>query len=509
MGKTLVYRTVVCFIILLCFSATAYLQKSDSLTYSAKSAFDKQESKAITLHAGEQIILVKPHSRSSSIQFTIYDAHTMTQLDEFSWVSQNDDDRYFSVISVSYFQDQILILSGSLDRKEKTETLWLNTLTANGQEVSTIEVENREQSSFSNPTSYEIFKSDQEEFLGVSSVNESSNGNEFEISLYIYDRNLVKLSTQELNLPNIKKVSFPSSFTIDMEGTVYFLNGLTEKKGDEVDKIGLDKRLYQLFRYSPIDEKLKQYDVSIADKYISDVKMKTNAAGDLVVLGFYNSSYEKAAEGLFTMVIGKKEGAILLSGKKPFSLELISDFKTEKQAKKNPTINNLFLDHIFFNEKGNIILLAEVFLLEQRLMQNVTGMSMTTSTYFNYEEILALEIDTNLGYVQHHTIHKRQKSINFRNPYWSYSVLNPEQPEKLAVLYNYVTPKEKKNAVTLLSEARTSVWYQNVFSNEPKAIELDARLKVAPLFSPNQMNNTIILQDKNEFRVARVITSDQ
>ncbi|MFK7755454.1 MAG: hypothetical protein AB8B53_00830 [Flavobacteriales bacterium] len=505
MGKSLIHRTVICIFILIYGGTEAFLQETDSLIYSSKEALSRDQYRAIVLDAKEQIIIAKPSSENSSITFSIYDSSLLIKKDEFSWAPKVRDSKYFNVISVAVFRGNILVISSDVNKKEKTETVWLDVLSPSGAQVSSIVVENRELTSMASDFSYELFTSDDEQFLGISSANENNRANQFEIRLYIYNESLVKLSNQSINLPNIKRVSFPSNFTLDPEGTVYFLNGLQNQKGDEVNDIGLNKRLYQLFRFNPTDEKLKQYDVSIADKYITDVKMKTDPEGNLVVLGFYNNSYEKSAEGLFTMVISREDGAIILSGKKPFKGEVLSDFKTGKQVKKNPIINNLFLDHFFFTEGGTMVLLAEVFNIEQRLMQDATGINMTTSTYYNFDEILALEIEQNLNYVRHHTIHKRQKSINFMNPYWSYAVLNPTAPENLKVLYNYVTPKGKKNAVTILSEARTSTWCQGVFSKNSQAIEADRNLKVAPLHAPKHLNNTLILQDKNEYRLAKIL----
>ena len=81
---------------------------------------------------------------------------------------------------------------------------------------------------------------------------------EFFLDVFLLDLSLAIIKEKEILLGNIKKVNYPHSFLLSDNGFLFFLNGLSEKKNANHSKVGLENRLYQLYRYDPFNDKIKQ-----------------------------------------------------------------------------------------------------------------------------------------------------------------------------------------------------------------------------------------------------------
>ncbi len=479
----------------ICFSQLSI----DTVSFGEVHDFDKKQISASLIGEGGSIWTSIKGKDLSTVNISQHDNQTMKKINEFSWSKESEEHLDVQIIRTEYLNENLLLFYSSINKQRDRQSFWIASLSNIGEELSNTLVKQIDYLKKSEDYTFEVFKSQSGNFIGISSVIENYKESRFDIELLLLDINLTIKQERQLILPNIKKVDFPSHFIVSDNGSIFFLNGLTDSKSEKTAEIGLEKRLYQLFRYDPNLDKLKQYDVSIADKYISDVSMKLNKNGDLYVLGFYNNSYYKGAEGIFLMLIDKDSGKIRLSGKKPIDKKILSDFLTEKQLRKRYSVDDLFLDHIHIKENGNIIIIGEIFYVDQRLMTGANGISVTTSKYYNFEEILLMELTASLSYVQHQTIYKKQKSINFLSAYWGYSFIDPGNSDDLYIVFNYSNPRKEKSSVTVTNPSRTSIWVQKLFSSEPTKIDRSDLLRVAPLYNPIWESDYLIVQDNKQY----------
>lgn len=508
MGFKTIYHRLIKTVLLVLIWNSAYAQVLDSAQYSGIEDFAKREFAISILTTENNVLAVVLDENPSSIIISEYSSDKLQKLNEFSWSSSGENFKDLTIWYAEYYNNQIILLSTSFNSTKDTEFLWLTQLSTEGIELKTTLVEEYSYERRNINRTYELFKSPIENYIGISAVTENLNDYKFEISIHLMDKASNLLEQKIIQLPNIKKVDSPSSFMVTESGIVYFLNGLTDKKNEENSKIGLEKRLYQLFRYDSVNDKIKQYDVSIADKYISDVRMTLEENGDLYILGFYNNSFYKGTEGVFIMVIDDSSGEIKVSGKKQLDPRILADFYTEKQLRRETSIDDLYLDHIYLKENGNIVLIGEVFYVNQRMITSANGLNITTSKYYNFEEIIAIELTSNLGYIQHNTIYKKQKSTNFLSSYWGYSLLIDEHSDDFALMYNYINPKREKSSVTSTSPSRTSVWLQWGFSTEQIILDGYKDLRLCPLYNPVWNSEFAILQDRSEYGFLKLIPSN-
>ena len=341
--------------------------------------------------------------------------------------------------------------------------------------------------------------------VGISAVEETQK--EFSLNIFILNPHLEIEEDKEMKLGNIKKINYPHSFILSDNGFIFFLNGIKEGKNAEQSNVGLENRLYQLFRFDPLEDKLKQYDVTISDKFISDVKMKLDKDENLLITGFYNESHYKGAEGVFLMVIDRNDGSLLHSGKRPLDNKILTDFLNEKELRRSRAIDNLYLDHFYINDDGNITLIAEIFFVEQRLVTGANGINVSTTYLYNWEDILVVELDENLNYVLHNTIRKKQKSSNFLSPYWSYSLMEKDDGSK-CLLYNYLNNRKGNSIITATSANRSSTYFNDLWQNKGEERLEFKNLHFAPAYTSFFQGSYGVVQDKGHYQFFKLLNAN-
>lgn len=479
-------------------------QSLDSLIYSDLSEFERKQVGIAQLESENELIHVMFDNFDYSVSFSAYDRISLKEVRKFAWKKNAENYANLEIHVVEYFQKRIIILFSHKDINTKEEVNSVSIIFPDGSFDKEIELSRNSPEKRFLPVSHYMFKSKAGGFLGVSSSKEGYRGDETEVKLHIIDSDRELIASNNISLPGSEKIAPPSQFEISNHGVIYFLSGLDKKKADIDGKLGLEKKVYQLYSYSYKLDKLKQFDVSIADKFISDVRMKLHKNGDLYVLGFYNNSHTKGAEGVFLMVIDGVSPKVKTSGKKILSTEIKKDFISDKRLEKNPVIDDLYLDHFFIKDDGNIVFIGEVFFVDKRLVNQNLQANLTTSVYYNFNDILCVELDSRLNYVQHQTVHKRQRSVNNFDIYYSYSVMDLET-EKPYLVYNYSKNKNNKNVAEISGNSRTNLLFQPLFSEDSKRIVSPEKVKVAPGINAEFKNGFLVLQNRRKYMVSQMV----
>lgn len=483
---------------------TAFSQGLDSLIYSDALQFERKEIAAAQLESENELIYVMFDDFDYSVSFTTFNKQTLTENKNFIWRKNADNFYNLEIHVVEYFANRIFVLYSYTDRKTREEISAVSIILTDGRYVKDVELTRKPPTKKIYPISYQMFKSNAGGLLGISSSKEGYRGEESVTELHIFNAGLELVSSSSIALPGSEKIAPPSQFAISNMGIVFFLSGSDKRKADIDGKLGLEKKVYQLYSYNYHIDKLKQFDVSIADKFISDVKMKLHKNGDVYILGFYNNTHTKGAEGVFLMVIDGKIPKVKLSGKKAFSTDVLEDFITGKRLQKNPVIDDLYLDHFYVKDNGNIVFIGEVFYIDKRMINQAQMANFSTSIYYNFDEILTLELDERLNYVQHQTIRKKQRSVNNYSIYYSYSVINLMSDNPLLV-YNYVKTKNDKNVTEISGNSRTDLIIQPLFSADSKRIKTTDKVRVSPGINAEFKNGFLVLQNRRNFMISKLV----
>lgn len=479
-------------------------QVCDSLIFSEVSAFERKQVGIAQLETEQELIHVMFDDFDYAITFAAYNKEDLSEKRVFSWTKKAEKFPNLEIHVVEYFNGKIVVLYSYTNPETRELINMISIIESKGETLGAVELSRVSYQSRFDDISYHIYKSMNNSFLGISSSKPAFKNKDAEVEIHIFDRELEMIASKQISLPGLEKIAAPSQFQISELGLVYFLSGSDKEKAEIDGKLGLEKKVYQLYLYNFSKDKLKQFDVSIADKFISDVKMRLNRDGNLYVLGLYNNSHVKGAEGVFLMIIDGFSNQIIASGKKDLSLEIKKDFISDKRLQRNPVIDDLYLDHFYIKENGNIVFLGEVFFVDKRLVNTASVANLTTSIYYHFQEILVVELDSKLDYVQHQTIDKRQKSINEFSLYFGYSILNLNSEAPL-IVYNYAKGKMDKNVAEVSANSRTSVFIQPLFSSDFHEIEFSERMKIAPGLNPELFNNYLVLQDKRTYKVGKLI----
>ena len=495
-------------IIILLFSVgNSIAQSLDTLVFSDPSDFERKEIGIAQLESHDELIHVMFDDFDYAISFSVFDKVSLKEKKRFSWRKKAEIFANLQIHVVEFFQEKICILYTYSDVITREEVQALSVISKYGAYEKDIELNRGEPRKRFVPVTFYTFMSTSKSILGISSSKEGFRGTEAEVEIYVLDSSIELISSNRLTLPGSEKIATPSQFKISDSDIIYFLSGSDKKKAELDGKLGLEKKVYQLYSYNYALDKLKQFDVSIAEKYISDVKMKLHESGDLYVLGFYNNSHVKGAEGVFLMVLDGVTLKVRTSGKKDLSIKIKKDFISSKRLEKNPVIDDLYLDHFFVKKNGNIVFIGEVFSVDKRIVNQPQVGSLTTSIYYNFDEILSVELDSRLNYVQHLTINKRQRSVNNFSIYYSYSVINLESVEPY-LAYNYIKNKNDRNVAEISGNSRTQLIIQPLFSTGFKKVETPDKSKIAPGINAEFKNGFLALQNRRKYLVSQLLINE-
>jgi hypothetical protein len=347
----------------------------------------------------------------------------------------------------------------------------------------------------------------------------SKDGQSFSIS--VYNSEFTELWSREAKLPYGKKNFKVEDYQVDNKGNVYLLGIIYTEGANRLKRDGKATYQYDIVAYmkdSTID--VQEYKIALKEKFITDLTFRIADDGEMVCAGFYSEKDAKGMKGSCFFKINLKTKDMTSISTREFDFKFVTANLSEKskmQAKaatdnddksREPELFDYSLDKLIMRSDGGVILIAEQYFIEERLLNNNpygnSGMygynswnspyssyydpyrynrsNRRADYYYNYNDIIVVNIQPDGEIAWTARVPKHQVSVNDHGLYSSYAM--SIVAEKLYFAYNEnpknLDPNRKKNvaespdkhSVVMLAEVGRdgSLKRYPMFSNKDKGV---------------------------------------
>ena len=333
--------------------------------------------------------------------------------------------------------------------------------------------------------------------------------NNEKFSWKLYDGQMKLHWAKDIELPYKDQVFTVTGYLIDSSLNVHIVSSFRpeRKKGDPAG-VGIPNNKYVMISYYPAENKLKEFEISLSEKWISALTFDLAPDDDIVIAGFYSNSQLYSIAGTFYLRIESSTRKTLTSNLKAFEKDFLMEFIPEKKLKKGKELSDFYFDHFIIREDGSAMLVAEQYYMVVIYNYNdpygyspygISPYSYSRSSYnyqYYYNDLIVVSINKAGEIEWSKKIPKRQMSTNDGGYYSSYALAHTN--DKTYILFNdnpKNTPEHRKNdpdIYTMIKPSKSTV----------TLVEVDRSGNIAykPLF--NQRDEGLILRPKFHYQYA-------
>jgi len=279
-----------------------------------------------------------------------------------------------------------------------------------------------------------------------------SKGENEKFSYMVFDSGMNKIWDKEIELPYQDEDVTVSDYILDRQGNVHLLAKISDKDTRWIK--GKPNFKYIVLSYFQDANELKEFELDLKERSVSEITLRLDAEGNLIVAGFYSNIARGTDEiaGIFFLRIDTRNKSVVSKNVRDFEKSFLANFLDEKQAEKGKELEYFNLNHLEPTPDGGVWLVAEQYHYQQTCYTDPrTGIQECTDNYY-YNDIMVIKMDKE-GIVQwSKRIPKNQFSTNDGAPYASY--LAGFTDEKVCLIFN-------DNPKNLTATESTSVKYMN------------------------------------------------
>lgn len=281
-------------------------------------------------------------------------------------------------------------------------------------------------------------------------------------SFHVYSLSLDLLWEKRLELPYSAGSFEIDQYLLDNEGNVLLLSGMSpEKESVETKREKTRKKEYVLYSYNWEENKLKEFNVNLKDKWIISASCTLTEEGNICLGGFYSKDQYFTIGGYFFFTMNGLTRQVISSGLVAFDKSLLNEFLSDRQAEKGNELAEFYFDHLIVNPDGSAYMIAEQFHITERVTTDPnTGMRVVTY-YYNYLDILVLKVKSDGQIEWAKKIPKNQSTADDKGIYSSYALF--ESKDGLRLLFN----DHGENLTLLLDEPSAEL---RSFSNSKRSV---------------------------------------
>lgn len=240
------------------------------------------------------------------------------------------------------------------------------------------------------------------------------------------------LWNKEVKVPYENELFDIETVKVDNDGDVYML-GLIYKEKRKSKRRGSPNYSYRVFAYLERGTVLKEYPLSLEDRFLTDMQIEILNNKNLVCAGFYSDKGTYSIRGTYFLTVDAKTREIKTKSFKEFGIDFIIANMTEGEANRTKrkeergAENELYeydLDKLLVGKDGSAMLLGEQYFVKvvtQSRMVNGTFQYYSTSHYY-YNDIIVVKINPAGQIEWAEKIAKRQHTVDDRGFFSSYSM---------------------------------------------------------------------------------------
>lgn len=338
-------------------------------------------------------------------------------------------------------------------------------------------------------------------------------------NIHLIDAGLQKKWTREIMPPYKDQYFSLDNYIITAEGNVYILATISRDKTvmTRAERRTTPTYYHSALMYNPANDSLSEYKIQLDPKFISDIIMTVDSAGDIICSGFYSNKSSNAIIGTFYMKISKATGKAEREGTMDFSSEFLTQFMSTKRAAKKKELYDYNLRYLVQRNDGGAILVAEQYYETQVCNTDPRTGTTTCTYYYYYNDIVVVNIKPDGTIEWARKIPKLQVSRNDGGYFLSFAFavsgnslyfMFNDNPKNLAVVagkgYKYMNNVTKSVAVLVNMEMNGEQTRQTMFRNR------DLKTYLRPKLSLQVGEKRMFLygQKRNTFKIASVDFGD-
>lgn len=344
-------------------------------------------------------------------------------------------DKGHFLVEVLFLNDEFKILSSKIDKDEKVNVLYVQTLDKKsfGTKGSMKQIASIDYSDFnkrnSGSFSYIISRNKSKILIYYALPYEKKTSDN--VGMAVFDTDFNMLWEKIADLPYEEELFDVTDFDITDKGEVYMLSKLYKDKAKNTRK-GKPNYDFLVLNYTRSSTKAREFNVQIEGKYLTDMSITVNENNDIICAGFYSENGTYSVEGSYFLKINGKTKSIETRNFEKFGIDFITQNLTEKQEKKakkresKGKSNELYrydLDKIILKEDGGAILVGEQYFVREHtttVSNGNGGVSTRTTYHYYYNDIIVINFDAKGEMIWTEKIAKRQHTVNDNGYYSSY-----------------------------------------------------------------------------------------
>ena len=250
----------------------------------------------------------------------------------------------------------------------------------------------------------------------------------------VFDKNMNELWKKNIALPYADDVFAVKEYRVDGDGNVYVLGIVYESRGARTRVGGRPAYRYTVLAYSNNGEEKKEYKIDLRDKFITDLTFRVGRDKNLILAGFYSEQNASNAKGTCYFRIDSKSKQILQQTLKEFEFEFLTEEMTEGQRRRaeraelrgdesrEAELYSYSLDDLILRSDGGVVLVGEQYYVYQDRTQDFYSQRFSTTYYYNYNDIIVVNIQPDGEVEWASRIPKRQRTINDGGYFSSYAM---------------------------------------------------------------------------------------
>ena len=319
-------------------------------------------------------------------------------------------------------------------------------------------------------------KSDNDSLLTINHIPAVSRGEENpRLAFRVFDVDFELLWGKDFDLKK-EHIADLTNLLLDNVGNVYVLSNGENSKGKNENSSSVN---YVLYAYYFKENKLKQFELELADKQINDVSFNILPNGNLVVGGFYSNTDNFSIAGSFYLTIDYLTRKTTSSSLVPFGKEFLARYLSAKKIQKGKELEDYYFDHFVINEDGSAFLVAEQYYFYQTEDWDYRSNIVIITDNYHFNDIIVVYISPEGQIESAVAVPKRQHTINDNGRYSSYLLYAEENA--VFLIFNENEKNLAKNATKQYTMGN---------ANKAHAVEVkvssDGTLKKTTLFSSKE-----------------------
>mgnify|MGYP006268641477 CR=1 FL=1 len=252
-------------------------------------------------------------------------------------------------------------------------------------------------------------------------------------ALRVFDNQLNPLWQRNITLPYSEQQFSVEDYRVDEAGNVYLLC-LQYMDGKRSIRRGNANYQYVILAYTGGGERKKEYRIAIDGKFISDMNFRIGDDGALTCAGFYSEKGTSSVKGTcFFKVDPETEQAFNVSLQE-FDFEFRTAFMQQGEQRRaeraeqsgdlgrQAELSRFAINDLILRSDGGAVIVAEQFFIFERTYRNYWDGILRSDFFYNYNDIIVVNIRPDGSMEWSVRIPKRQETVNDGGYFSSYAM---------------------------------------------------------------------------------------